>query len=109
MASCTTGTSASGYMWARTDQVPWSMPQLSWSSPTQRGSATSATSAATSGAPGHGYSNAKSRSGNPKKSWMVRGAAMAVTAVALVYQWAEMARIARGRGSAAPSADHASV
>ena len=56
MASCTTGTSASGYMWARTDQVPWSMPQLSWSSPTQCGSATSATSAATSGAPGQGYS-----------------------------------------------------
>ena len=85
------------------------MPQLSWSSPTQRGAATSATSAATSGAPGHGYSTAKRRSGKPKKSWIVRGEAMAVTAVALVYQCAETHRTARGRGRADPSAAHASL
>ena len=53
--------------------------------------------------PGQGYSTAKSWSGNPKKSWMVRGSAIAVTAVVLVYQWAEMQRTARGRGIAAPS------
>jgi hypothetical protein len=34
---------------------------------------------------------------------------MAVTAVALMYQWAEMARMARGRGSDDPKARHASV
>ncbi len=85
------------------------MPQLSWSSPTQRGATTSATAAATSGAPGHGYSTAKSRSGKPKKSWIVRGTSMAVTAVALVYQCAEMARTARGLGTAAPSAAQAAV
>ena len=78
------------------------MPQLSWSRPTQCGSATSATSAATSGEPGQGYSTAKSRSGKPKKSWMVRGSAIAVTAVTLVYQCAEMQSTARGRGIAAP-------
>src|SRR5580658_1241765 len=40
---------------------------------------------------------------------MVRGCAMAVIAVALVYQWAETARMARGRGSVRPSAAHDSV
>lgn len=34
---------------------------------------------------------------------------MAVTAVALVYQCAEMTRIARGRGTEAPKMRHASV
>jgi hypothetical protein len=34
---------------------------------------------------------------------------MAVTAVAPKYQWAEMARIARGRGKCSPHARHASV
>ncbi len=85
------------------------MPQLSWSSPTQIGRATSATSAATSGEPGHRYSNANSGSGKPKKSWMVRGEAIAVTAVAFVYQWAETQSTALGRGMAAPRAAQASV
>ena len=40
---------------------------------------------------------------------MVRGRAMAVTAVALTYQCAETTRIARGRGTALPNARHASV
>jgi len=40
---------------------------------------------------------------------MVRGFAIAVTAVALVYQCADTARIARGRGIPAPNARHASV
>ena len=35
------------------------------------------------------------------KSWIVRGRAIAVTAVPRVSQWAEMARMARGRGMAA--------
>ena len=52
--SCTTGMSASGNTWVSTDQVPWSMPQLSMSGPTQVGWAISATSAAISGAPGAG-------------------------------------------------------
>ena len=52
MPNWTTGTSASGYMCVSTDQVPWSMPQLSASRPTQRGLTTSATSAARSGGAG---------------------------------------------------------
>jgi len=40
---------------------------------------------------------------------MVRGVAMAVTAVAFTYQCAEMHRIARGRGIEVPKACHASV
>src|SRR4051812_26111490 len=40
---------------------------------------------------------------------MVRGFAIAVTAVALMYQCAEMTRMARGRGTAAPNARHAAV
>ena len=34
---------------------------------------------------------------------------MAVTAVAFTYQWAEMQRTARGRGTDRPKARHASV
>ena len=77
--------------------------------PTQRGWTTSATSAATSGDPGHGYSTANSSSGKPKKSWMVRGPAIEVTIVALVYQCAEMHRTARGRGICPPSMAQVSV
>jgi hypothetical protein len=40
---------------------------------------------------------------------MVFGCAMAVTADELMYQWAEMARMARGRATEAPKARHASV
>ena len=40
---------------------------------------------------------------------MVRGRAIAVTAVALTYQCADTARIARGRGAAAPKPRQASV
>ncbi len=40
---------------------------------------------------------------------MVRGWAMAVTAVALMYQWADTTRMARGRGTEAPNAAQASV
>src|SRR5512142_2421799 len=41
---------------------------------------------------------------------MVRGAGIAVTAVALRYQWAETTRTARGRGATeAPKARHAAV
>ncbi len=39
-------------MWQSTDQVPWSIPQLSLSIPTQTGSTTRATSWASSGEPG---------------------------------------------------------
>ena len=85
------------------------MPQLSWSRPIHTGLTTSATSSATAGSPGAGYSAANSASGKPKKSWMVRGRAIAVTAVALMYQWADTTRMARGRGTAAPKARHASV
>jgi len=44
-----------------------------------------------------------------KKSWMVRGRGMAVTAVALMNQSAEMTRIARGRGTVCPRTRHAPV
>ncbi len=77
--------------------------------PTQVGLATSATSAASSGSPGAGYSSENRASGNPKKSWIVGGASIAVTAEALMNQCAETARIARGRGTLRPNADHASV
>ena len=60
-----TGMSAAGKAWTSTDQVPWSRPQLSWSSPTHIGLTASATSSATSGEPGAGYSTANSSSGNP--------------------------------------------
>jgi hypothetical protein len=40
---------------------------------------------------------------------MVRGCAMAVTAVALVYQWAEITNTARGRSTQVPKARHAAV
>ncbi len=39
----------------------------------------------------------------------MRGAAIAVTADALMNQWAEMHTIARGRGIDAASSDHAVV
>src|SRR4051794_22981814 len=40
---------------------------------------------------------------------MVRGRAIAVTAVAPKYQWAETTSTARGRGSCRPIARHAAV
>ena len=52
--SWTTGMSAFGNACTRTDQVPWSMPQLSWSRPTCFGFTISATSSASSGLPGAG-------------------------------------------------------
>jgi hypothetical protein len=50
--SCTTGMSASGKACISTDHVPWSMPQLSTSAPTQVGCTTSAISSYSSGSPG---------------------------------------------------------
>src|SRR2546421_12065599 len=38
---------------------------------------------------------------------MVRGRGIAVTAVALMYQWADTTRITRGRGTVCPNARHA--
>src|SRR5712691_4201598 len=38
---------------------------------------------------------------------MVRGRGIVVTAVALMYQWADTTRITRGRGTAWPNARHA--
>ena len=40
---------------------------------------------------------------------MVLGTAIAVTAVTLTYQWAEMTRMAVGVAIVVPNADHASV
>lgn len=40
---------------------------------------------------------------------MVLGFVIEVTAIALIYQWAEIARMARGRGSESPSCCQASV
>ncbi len=47
--------------------------------------------------------------GKPKKSWIVRGAAIAVTAEALMNQCADTHRIARGRGIEAAHAAQAAV
>jgi len=85
------------------------MPQLSASAPTRSGLARSAISSTSSGRPGAGYCTSNSACGKPKKSWMVRGRGIAVTASTLVYQCAEIARIARGRGTEAPKARQASV
>ena len=102
--------SASGKACTSTDHVPWSRPQLSASSPTHVGRTVSAISSASTGSPSAGYSTANSSSGKPKKSWIVRGRAIAVTAVALMYQWADTTRIARGRSAIdAPNARHAWV
>src|SRR5262249_27756184 len=59
--------------------------------------------------PGAGYSNSTSSRGNPPKSWIVRGASMAVTRVPGTYQWAETARIAFGRGRECAIRDQAFV
>jgi hypothetical protein len=40
---------------------------------------------------------------------MVRGRGIAVTAVALMYQWADTTSSARGRGTACPNARQAPV
>ena len=69
----------------------------------------SETSCTSSGIPGAGYSMSNRRCGKPKKSWIVRGRCMAVTAVALMYQCAETTRTARGFGTACPNARHARV
>jgi hypothetical protein len=69
----------------------------------------SLTSSYSDGSPGAGYSMSNSGCGKPKKSWMVRGRGIAVTAVALMYQCAETTRMARGFGTAAPNARQASV
>ena len=82
--------------------MPWSRPQLSWSAPIQVGFTVPATSSTNSGMPGAGYCTANNWR-EPKKSWMVFGVAIAVTVVALTYQWAETARMARGRGTAPPN------
>ena len=109
MDNCTTGTSAAGNMCASTDQVPWSSPHASKSWPTHRGLTTSATCSASSGRPGAGYWMSSSLGTLAKKSWIVRGRAMAVTAVALMYQCAEMTSTARGRGTVSPRTRHAVV
>jgi hypothetical protein len=85
------------------------MPQLSTSAPTHVGWTTSLTSSASSGSPGAGYWTSNSASGKPKKSWMVRGRGIAVTAVALMYQCALITRMARGRGTDCPNARHDAV
>ncbi len=100
--------SAAGYTCASTDHVPWSSPH-SVSRRTGSGASRSATRAASAGSPGAGYRYACSAGGKPPKSWIVRGVAIAVTAVPRTYQCADTARIARGRGVRSPNARHASV
>ena len=73
------------------------------------GCTTSATSSTSSGRPGGGYCKSNSACGNPKKSWMVFGRAIAVTAVAFTYRCADTARMARGRGTEAPKVRDASA
>src|SRR6185436_19371673 len=63
--SCTTGIEASGKACTSTDQVPWSMPQVSTSAQTRSGWTTSRTSSASSGSSGAGYSTSNSGFGKP--------------------------------------------
>src|SRR2546426_3570199 len=102
MLSWTTGTSASGKTCRSTDQVPWSRPQCP-SRPTGVGASSDCTRLASAGSPGAGYSTRYSSGGKPPKSWIVGGAGIAVTEVPGRYQCAEMDKIARGRGIAAPT------
>src|SRR3546814_7917831 len=97
--SGTNGKYASGNACSRTDQVEWSRRQLSWSAPTYSGCTTSASYSASPGSPGAGYCMSNSGCGKPKKSWMVLGRGIAVTAVALTYQCADTDRIEIGRAS----------
>src|SRR5215213_3132489 len=85
------------------------MPQESMSAPTQAGFTTSLTSSTSDGSPGAGYDTSNSRCGKPKKSWIVRGCGIAVTAVALMYQCADTTRMARGLGTERPNARQAVV
>ncbi|MNL51194.1 hypothetical protein D3C87_1742710 [compost metagenome] len=63
------------------------------------------TRAASSGEPGAGYCTSNSACGNDApKSWMVRGAVMAVTPTPWVSQWAETQRMALGLPNASPMA-----
>src|SRR6478752_2643782 len=75
MLSWTTGMVASGKAWTSTDQVPWSIPQLSRSAPIQVGWTTSLISVASAGSPGAGYCTSNSSSGetvevvNGSRAW----------------------------------------
>src|SRR3569623_75711 len=112
MLSCTTGTSASGNTWVSTDQVPWSRPHprvASSSRCTAVGASSCCTRRASGGEPGAGYWTSNSARGKPPKSWRVRGCAIVVPAGPRVYQCAETARTAAGRGRDSPSLRHASL
>src|SRR5215213_9573928 len=102
-----TGKLASGNACARTDQVPWSMPQESTSAPTP-GFTTSLNSSGQPRQFGLRVRHVEELRREAAQSWMVRSG-IAVTAVTLMYQCAETTRIARGRGMARPNARQALV
>jgi hypothetical protein len=93
---------------ASTDHVPWSKPH-SMATVTLVGARRLATRAARVGAPGAGYSSWNKASGKPPKSWMVFGRSLPVTRVLRMYQWAEIASTAVGRGILRPMAAQAVV
>jgi hypothetical protein len=62
-----------------------------------------------SGEPGAGYWNVCRRAPNPNRSWIVRGFAIAVTAVTAAYQCAETQSTARGGGTSLAKARHERV
>ena len=104
----TTGTEASGRRGTSTDQVPWSRPH-SLVEADGHGARSCWISRARAGLPGAGYRTSYSSRGKPPKSWIVRGARIAVTHVPGRYQWADTTTMAVGRGSARPMAAQASV
>jgi len=108
MDSWTTGMSALGKACRSTDHVPWSRPQLSWSSPIQVGLTISATSSARAGSPAAGTPPQRAHR-EPVEVVDRLGRVMAVTAEKFTYQCAETTRMARGRGLVLPNVRHASV
>ena len=103
MLSCTTGTSASGYIGFSTPQAPWSRPRVGCCTTTS-GDSSSATRAARAGSPDARYWTSNSACGKPPKSWIVSGAMEALTAEApRDSQWALIISTALGRGRVSPS------
>jgi hypothetical protein len=109
MDSWTTGMLASGNACTSTDHVPWSMPHESTSAPTHVGVTTSLTFLGELGQARCRVLHVEQLAGEAVEVVSVRGRGIAVTVVALMYQCAEMTRIARGRGTALPNACQALV
>ena len=99
-----------GNVCTSTDQVPWSMPQLSASSPTHVGCDQIGDLGGELRIAGRRVLAPRTaRRGSRRSRGWSSACAIAVTAEALMYQCADTTRMARGRGTSAPNARHASV